>query len=123
MTKQEKARISERRFMEHMRKHMKHPDREYMKNWMYHLFSGVALTTEYLRNAYKEILEYLAQDLSRVDPCLHSLQFHERENGNGVLVDTWLSLESDGTRPEYPIGKRYRLTLEEVQNLWLLVKE
>lgn len=123
MTKQEKARISERRFVERMRTSMKHPNREYMKHWMYHLFSGHLLTEEYLRDCYKKILEYLAQDLSRIDPCLHSLQLNEVIDGNDVLTDAWLSLESDGTREDHPLGERYRLCLDEVKNLWLLVKD
>lgn len=117
-----KSEIKERQFLERMKVQMKHPNQEYMKNWLYHMFLGVGLTPEYLRNAYKDIYEYLMQDVTRIDPCLHGLHYHVIETLDGKTIDSWLSLVSDGTRQDHPKGEEYRLDLNEVQNLWLLVK-
>lgn len=108
-------------FEKHMAEHEKHPNAFALRQMEWRLFSGVALTDRYLAQTYREIFFYLAQDVSRLHPCLRSMQLVERLSPENIVEEAWLTLESDGTTDRAPEGDRYRLSLGEVQNLWLLV--
>lgn len=117
----ERQRESERRFLNHMIDHGKHPNAWTLQSMEDSLFYGSRLDKRSLALAFRKLFLYMAQDKSRVHRCLHSLLLHERFSPDGEIVEAWLSLESDGTTTRAPKGDRYRLTLNEIKNLWRLI--
>ena len=112
MTKVEKQRLSEKRFIQHMREHMRHPNSIYLRERLCRMFTGVALFPEYLKKSYKEIFDYLMLDTSRLDPCLLNLHFKVMERKDtGEVLDTWLELDGE------------RLSIQEIENLWQLIRD
>lgn len=119
MTETEKQRLNGKVFQHYMES-AKHPNAFTLQQMEDALFYGVGLDERYLAEAYRIIFSYLSQGPSRVHPSLLSMKLHEREDANGDVVEAWLSLESDGTTDRAPQGEHYRLTLDEVKNLWML---
>jgi len=117
----ERQRERERRFLNHMIDHGKHPNAWTLQSMENNLFYGSRLDERSLAKAFRELFLYMAQDKLCVHRCLHSLLLHERFSSDGEIVEAWLSLESDGTTTRAPKGNRYRLTLDEIKNLWRLV--
>ncbi len=124
MTKLEKKRATDRRVLSHMMESSNHPNAFTLRQMTAMMLSGHALTEEYLCEVYSKIFGYLAlgyPTLENLHSCIRSLRYCERFDGNGNFVEAWLSLESDGTTDRAPKGERYRLTRDEVENLWRLV--
>lgn len=121
MMKLEKQRAKDQRDLNHMMSGVGHPNTWTLRLMEHCLFDGVPLSDEHLAESYRKIFLYLAQDKTMVHPSLRSLHLQERFSPDGKIVEAWLSLESDGTTDRAKIGERYRLTLSEVRNLWMLV--
>ena len=89
-----------------------------LQDMMNKMFYGVPLTKSHLYKCYKQIVEYLSTDITRVHPCLHSLRVSATMAGC-ELQDVWMSVESDGT-VDVPQGERYRLSQSSIENIPLL---